>query len=303
MEKPEKSIDKRARTTDQGSATGPQALSEPYLRTKDFLVSGEEFELIQANPAGLLRTCPTPSNLSEYYQSEDYISHTDHRRTLFEKLYQGVKKLNLKRKVKLLKRFSASPGTILDFGAGTGDFLLAAQNAGWTSMGVEPEAGARSRGQAKGAQVWDSLDGVPPQKFEVITLWHVLEHLPEPEDTIKALRDRLASNGHLIVAVPNYRSYDAKWYGPFWAAYDTPRHLWHFTRPAMKRLIKDLGFECVKEKPLWFDAYYVSWLSEKYRNKRFAPARAFLLASLSNMLAVFNGESSSRIYIFRKVGS
>ena len=276
---------------------------EPVLRTKDFMVSGEEFGLFEVGEKGLLRTLPLPADLSAYYRSEAYISHSDRRKTLFEKLYQGFKGLNLKSKIKLLQRLRANKGRLLDFGSGTGDFLCAAQKAGWETFGVEPDEGARSRGLQKGVRVGSNLDSVPEALFDMITLWHVLEHLPEPGYVVGELGSRLAQDGYLIIAVPNYRSFDARYYGSFWAAYDTPRHLWHFTKPSLEDLLKGQGFELIREKPMWLDAYYVSWLSEKYKRNPLGPVRAFLIGSLSNLLALFNGECSSRIYIFKKSGS
>lgn len=301
MAKQRESSRDNADATGRRWLAGAYRMNRPFLKTKDFLVTGEEFELVQVSENGLLRTTPVPTNLSMYYQSEGYISHTDRRRTLFEKLYQGIKTLNLKKKSKLLKRLRATPGRLLDIGAGTGDFVLAAQRKGWAAFGVEPNEDARAKGEGKGARVWADIELLPEGMFDIITLWHVLEHLPDPDRVIKTLHGRLANKGHVIVAAPNYRSLDAKHYGPFWAGYDAPRHLWHFTKPSLEDLFKSLGFELIQEKPMWFDAYYVSWLSEKYRNSRFGPIRAFLLASASNFVAAFNGECSSRTYAFRKI--
>lgn len=303
METANESTGGNTKSSESGTVVGASGLSKQVLRTKDFMVSGEEFALIQVDENGLLRTHPVPANLSAYYQSEAYISHTDRRKTLFEKLYQGFKVVNLKSKIKLLHRLHDTKGRLLDFGSGTGDFLYAAQKAGWEIWGVEPEDGARARGNQKGVRAGANLEWVPEVSFDIITLWHVLEHLPEPGRIIRALGVRLSDKGHLIIAVPNYQSFDGKYYRSYWAAYDTPRHLWHFTRPSLVDLLKSQGFELVKERPMWFDAYYVSWLSEKYRQNPWAPIRAFLIASISNLLAVFSGESSSRIYVFRKSGN
>lgn len=302
MEKADKNKGQRAKTKDGSAGAGAYELPEPVLKTRDFMVSGEEFALYTADPNGLLRTHPVPANLSAYYQSEAYISHTDRRKTLFEKLYQGFKALHLRSKVKLLSRLQAKQGRLLDYGSGTGDFLSVAQKAGWEVYGVEPDEGARSRSRSKGVQADADIEALPGELFDIITLWHVLEHLPEPGNMVARLGAQLADRGHMIIAVPNYRSFDAQYYGPFWAAYDTPRHLWHFTGPALKALFERQGFELVRVKPMWLDAFYVSWLSEKYKRNPLAPIRAFLIASISNFLALFSRESSSRIYIFRKSG-
>ena len=167
-------------------------------------------------------------------------------------------------------------------------------------MGVEPDEGARSRGLKKGTRAMAGIKELPDTPFDIITLWHVLEHLPDPGEIIDSLGERLAHNGYLILAVPNYRSFDARHYGSFWAAYDTPRHLWHFTSDAMVALMQSKGFQLAQKRPMWLDAFYVSWLSEKYRRNPIAPIPAFLVACCSNIMAIFSGESSSRIYVFRK---
>ncbi len=295
-----KGIAGSSKTTGGDLGEGARPALEPVLVTRDFMVSGEEFALLRVGGNGLLRTDPVPANLSAYYQSDAYISHTDHRKTLFEKLYQGFKVLNLAGKIKLLNRLMPGKGSLLDFGSGTGDFLFATHRAGWKTFGVEPNVDALSRARQKGVRAEADLEALPGESFDVITLWHVLEHLPEPGNMVRRLGNRLSGHGFMIVAVPNYRSFDAKYYGSFWAAYDTPRHLWHFTKPSLEALFKEKGFELIREKAMWLDAYYVSWLSEKYRKNPIAPVRAFLIASTSNFLAIFNRESSSRVYVFRK---
>lgn len=272
----------------------------PYLTTRDFMVTGEVFELVQKGSEGLLQTRPMPADTAPYYKSEAYLSHTDSNKTLFEKLYLLLKSFNLKSKLRLLKGLQKSPGALLDFGAGTGDFLSVVKRAGWVVSGVELDQGARQRASQKGVEVWADLTELPAGKYDGISLWHVLEHLPDPGATIGELRTRLKDSGHLIIAVPNYGSLDAQIYGYHWAAYDTPRHLWHFSRASLRSLLDQCGFELLAEKPQWLDAYYVSWLSEKYRRNPLAPVRAFCVATLSNLAALFSGESSSRIYIFRK---
>ncbi len=278
----------------------PETPKPPYLTTRDFLVTGEEFALVEKGVEGLLQTQPAPADTARYYQSEAYLSHTDGSKTLFEKLYQFLKSLNLKSKLRLLKKLQNPPGKVLDFGAGTGDFLAVAKNAGWETAGVEPNEAARERARQKGVQVCSKLDELQQGTYDCISLWHVLEHLPDPEQVVKDLDGLLRPSGHFIVAVPNYRSYDAQVYGPYWAAYDTPRHLWHFSRASLNELFDNCGFELQAEKPQWLDAYYVSWLSEKYKQNPLAPIRAFWIASRSNLSAKFTGESSSRIYIFKK---
>ena len=300
MKKSKKDIPERIKPPMEEAVTVAKDRPVAYLKTMDFLVSGEVFELVQVDENGLLRTLPTPKNLAAYYKSAAYISHTDRSATLFEKLYQGFKGVNLRSKIRFLKRLKSTPGRLLDFGSGTGDFLWAAQRAGWSVAGVEPNEGARFKGLKKGVRAMAGLDELPGQPFDIISLWHVLEHLPDPGEIIGSLGERLKPNGYLIIAVPNYRSFDARHYGSFWAAYDTPRHLWHFTKSSMEALLQSKGFQLAGKKPIWLDAFYISWLSEKYKRNPLAPIPAFLVACWSNILAIFSGESSSRIYVFRK---
>lgn len=280
--------------------TNREAADQLFLKTRDYLLTGEEFGLVSRGPHGLLQTWPMPPDTTAYYKSDRYLSHTDRNVTFFERLYQTLKKVNLRSKARLLQKLGNMPGKLLDFGAGTGDFLSVAREAGWLVSGVEPNEEARLRARQKGVEVWPGLGELPDGQFDAITLWHVLEHVPDPEKVIAELRHRLKPSGHIIVAVPNYRSFDARFYGAHWAAYDTPRHLWHFSRPSLRALFHEGGFDLQAERPQWLDAYYVSWLSESYRKNFFAPVRAFWVACYSNLAAMHTGESSSRIFIFRK---
>ena len=272
---------------------------DKYLITKDYAVSQEEFELLYHEELDMLVTHPEPDDIDRYYESGDYISHTDASRTLTEKIYQAVKKYSLGKKVRLIGRHAKEKGRLLDVGAGTGDFLLHAQKKGWQVSGVEPNAGARDRALEKGLQLLPDLKLMEGQALEVITLWHVLEHLPDLDQQIKALLSLLAPGGTLIVAVPNFRSFDARYYKAHWAAYDVPRHLWHFSRTSIKRLFGKHGMEVVETRPMIFDSFYVSLLSEKYRTGRTNMFRAFWTGLRSNLKALHTKEHSSLIYILK----
>ena len=194
-----------------------------YLTVKDHSVSGEEFQLFYNQDLEMLETFPQPNsdNLPGYYKSEDYISHTDNKRNLFEKAYQYVKLVSLKRKVKLINSFSSNGKTLLDIGCGTGDFLNAAHQNNWEINGIEPNEKARNIANNKtNNSVFgtEQLLNYKSKSFDVITLWHVLEHLPKLDKQISIFKKLLKSNGVLIIAVPNYKSYDAQYYKSFWAA-------------------------------------------------------------------------------------
>ncbi|WP_335972971.1 class I SAM-dependent methyltransferase [Gaetbulibacter jejuensis] len=276
-----------------------------YLTVKDHSVSGEDFQLVHNQELDMLETIPQPSanTLSEYYKSEDYISHTDSKRNWFEKAYHFVRGMALKRKLKLINSFPVSGKTILDVGCGTGDFLQTAKNNSWNVYGIEPNEKARAIANSKiKNQVFDTntLQEFESGTFDVITLWHVLEHLPNLEIEIQNLNRLLKPEGRLVIAVPNFKSYDAKHYNAFWAAYDVPRHLWHFSQTSISKLFSKHNLEIEKTLPMTFDAFYVSLLSEQYKSGSKNPLTAFWIGLQSNLKAKRTGEYSSLIYVLKK---
>ncbi|WP_445383574.1 class I SAM-dependent methyltransferase [Robiginitalea sp. IMCC43444] len=275
-------------------------MTKESLQIKDHLVSGESFRLKSDPETGIFQTQPVPENLESYYQSPDYVSHTDNPSGLMGFLYKVVKRQSLKRKIKLINRFASSRGRLLDIGSGTGSFLLRAQREGWTVLGVEPNKVARNLSREKNLQIASEIEDLPEVKFEVITLWHVLEHVPDLEKYIRFIKERLQAEGVLILALPNHNSFDAKFYKENWAAYDVPRHLWHFSKASVKKVFEPRGFVLKQIKPMWFDAFYVSWLSEKYKGNRFAPLYAFFIGWFSNLSGLLSKEYSSHIYILHK---
>ena len=278
--------------------------STTFLKVKDHSVSGEEFQLIQNKTYGFLETSPQPEakRLSDYYKTEDYISHTDSKRNLFEKVYHLVRSISLKKKLKLINSFQSLEKNLLDVGCGTGDFLQVAQQNNWNISGIEPNEQARQiANQKTNNSVFDSeqLVKFKNHSFDVITLWHVLEHLPNLEQQVLTLKTLLKENGTLIVAVPNHKSNDAKHYKNFWAAYDVPRHLWHFNQDSISKLFALQNMQVMKTQPMKFDAYYVSLLSEKYKSGSMNLFKAFWIGLRSNMKAKRSGEYSSLIYIIK----
>ncbi|MBJ6368462.1 class I SAM-dependent methyltransferase [Snuella sedimenti] len=275
-----------------------------YLRVKDYSVSGEEFDLVLNSEFDFLETFPKPSEskLPEYYKSEDYISHTDTKRNTFEKAYHFVRKMALKRKLSLINSFGLKGKKLLDVGCGTGDFLKVAKDDKWEVFGVEPNEQARTMANQKtGNAVFetDRLLKFPEASFDVISLWHVLEHLPNLHEQIILFKKLLKPDGVLIIAVPNYKSYDAYYYKKYWAAYDVPRHLWHFSRTSVSKLFEKQDMVVKKIKPMWFDAFYVSMLSEKYKTRKMNPIMGFWVGCLSNCKALITKECSSLIYIIK----
>ena len=271
-----------------------------YLKTSDHFLTKETFELIYDDKLDMLVTTPKPTDLSKYYNSEDYISHTDVTHSFMERIYARIKKVNLKTKLRLIENQHQKKGSLLDIGTGTGDFIAHAQERGWSVLGVEPNFNARKLAEKKGVEVREELTDIQNEKFDVITLWHVLEHLPNLEENIKKIALILNDHGTLIIAVPNYRSYDANYYKSFWAAYDVPRHLWHFSKESINRLFAKHNIEVQNIKPMWFDSFYVSLLSEEYKTGHKNWLKAFLLGLYSNLRGIATKEYSSHIYILKK---
>ncbi|WP_405400162.1 class I SAM-dependent methyltransferase [Maribacter sp. Asnod2-G09] len=270
------------------------------ISTKDFLVTLESFELEYDSKTDMLVTKPIPQDLEKYYDPNNYISHSDSGNGLLEKIYQTVKKYTLNNKVKLINEYTIDEKKLLDIGCGTGEFLISAKNKNWETVGVELNDSARKKAIDKKLEIYKSLDDLNNQKFDVITLWHVLEHLPDLDKQINKIASLLNKNGTLIIAVPNYKSYDAQYYKEFWAAYDTPRHLWHFSQNAIRSIFKNKKIEVVKTLPMYFDSYYVSLLSEKYKSGSSNYLKALYRGFISNMKAKKSTEYSSLIYVLKK---
>lgn len=271
-----------------------------FLTVTDYSVSKKEFRLYQ-NQDGLLITDPQPQGeeLAGYYESDDYISHTDGKRSLFEKLYQFVKRVALQNKLKLIARFQPSKGVLLDIGAGTGDFLNVAKTDGWKTVGVEPSTKARNIANQKEVELLNDTTSLESQSADVITMWHVLEHVPDLEIQIKELKRLLKPEGTIVIAVPNYCSFDAQYYQNYWAAYDVPRHLWHFSKKAIQTIFERENFQLITTLPMPFDAFYVSLLSEKYKTGKMNFIKASMIGLKSNLKGKNTGEYSSHIYIFK----
>jgi 2-polyprenyl-3-methyl-5-hydroxy-6-metoxy-1,4-benzoquinol methylase len=273
---------------------------KPFLKVTDYSVSGETFELLYNPELDMLITHPQPSldDLPRYYENPDYISHTDGKRSLFEKLYHFIKKIALSKKLKLINAHS-NQGTLLDIGAGTGEFLLVAKNNGWNVTGIEPSPKAKAIAENKGVSFVPNLESIPSHTFDIITMWHVLEHVPDLDHQIMELKRIIKPNGTIIIAVPNFNSYDAKHYGKFWAAFDVPIHFWHFSKKAIQTLFIQHNLQLTEVLPMKFDSFYVSLLSEKYKTGKMNFIKAFFIGLKSNWKAKRNLEYSSHIYIFK----
>lgn len=274
---------------------------------KDFTVSHQSFSILEC-PACTTRFTqhvPAQESIGPYYQSESYISHSDTSKGIISKLYKLARRFTLWQKVKNVQRISGKKqGMLLDIGSGTGAFLHAMQNAGWQVTGLEPDSGARSLAfQLHGLQVKDSeqLYSLPTGLYDVITLWHVLEHIHDLHGYLEQIGRLLKPNGVVVIAVPNYTSKDANHYQAFWAAYDVPRHLYHFTPVSMAYLGGAHGLKVQTIQPMWLDAFYIALLSEQYQHGRQRLVPAFI-QGLKSVFHAFThpGTCSSQVYVLKK---
>lgn len=271
------------------------------FQLKDYSISHEDFNLVKCTTCGFLLTNPRPidEELPKYYQSEDYISHSGTKKGLINTLYHQFQKLNLILKYKAFAKH-VPRGTWMDYGAGNGAFLNFLKSKNISCEGFEPDERARKIGTQKGIKIQDALEyRASSKEYAAITMWHVLEHVPNLHEIIAKHKTNLVDGGILTIAVPNHKSYDATHYENFWAAYDVPRHLWHFSEKDVKALLEKNGFDYISTKPMVFDSYYVSMLSEKY--KKGSIIKGALIGLISNLKARTSDTSfSSQIYIFRK---
>ncbi len=271
------------------------------MKVKDFSVSQETFEL-QYNPEyDLFKTVPVPSDLNKYYQSDDYISHTDSKRSLFEKFYHLVRQYTLSQKERLITSYASKKGNLLDIGAGTGDFLSYAKSKKWKVVGIEPSLKAKEIAQKKGVSFVENTEEFSDNSFDVITMWHVLEHVEDLDKQLSELKRISKPGGIVIIAVPNFKSYDATYYKEYWAAYDVPRHIWHFSKTAILKLFLEKEFQLLKIHPMYFDSFYVSLLSEKYKTGKMNFIKAFFVGLLSNLKGMSSKEFSSHIYALKNI--
>lgn len=278
---------------------------EEYLTVKDYTVSQEQFKIVTCKKCGFIFTNPRPDGevIGKYYKDESYISHTNTSKGLISKIYQEVRKFTLKGKLNLINTLSPQKGKLLDVGCGTGMFLNVARENGWRVNGIEPDAGARAIAEEiNQIKVKEQiLSSFQTETFDIISLWHVLEHIHQLNETIEWLKDRLSKHGSIIIAVPNHESKDAEIYQQQWAAYDVPRHLYHFTQKSIEELFNKHGFQLRETLPMKFDSFYVSMLSTKYQTGKINYAKAFVDGLKSNLNASKQKQNySSLIYVFKK---
>lgn len=282
-----------------------------FLTCVDYTVSNKEFTIVECKACKFKFTTPRPfeCDLGEYYKAEEYISHSDTKKGLMNKLYHLIRKYTLIKKLQLLVRTIGRPSAIkskslLDIGCGTGAFLDVCNKAGFNCLGIEPDEAARKLASfnyqldVRGEM---DLSKLKAESFDIITLWHVMEHMPHLNEIVEQIKQLLKHSGRVIVAVPNCTSFDAKYYNKFWAAYDVPRHLYHFTPNDMNVLAKRHDLKVVRVLPMYFDSFYVSMLSEKYKTGKVNYLKAFVIGLRSNLSAIKSGNTfSSQVYVLSK---
>ncbi len=280
---------------------------KPVLNAVDQTVSQEQFAIWQCQRCGLRFTqdVPDAGAIGPYYHSEEYISHSNTTRGLVNRLYHLVRRHTLADKRRLIQSATRrKQGRLLDIGAGTGAFAGYMQQRGWVVTGLEPEAAARQRALADyGVQLlgMEELDVLPEESYDAITLWHVLEHVHDLHPYLDQLRALISKGGRIFIAVPNYTSYDAGVYGGAWAAYDVPRHLYHFSPDSMEGLLARHGLQLHYSQPMWYDSFYISLMSEKYRNGKGNLPAAVYTGLVSNVKAFIDkSRCSSLIYVAGK---
>ncbi len=276
----------------------------PHLVCTDFTATHEAFPVKHCTSCGVGITSPRPTeiNSGRYYESEKYISHTASSRGLFDSIYFFMRSFTTRWKYSLVKPY-LKEGGLLDYGCGTGAFLREVKKHGHVVYGVEPSIEAR-KSVGNLAPTVATIKDLPATSFDVITLWHVLEHVYDLSSTIQQLRARLTENGVLFIAVPNHESHDAMYYGKYWAAYDVPRHIWHFTKSSMAVFLQKEGLSLIETIPMKLDAFYVSLLSEQYRSTGPSGVKGILRATRQGLISNFKGRTktnqSSLIFVVKK---
>lgn len=271
------------------------------MKITDHFLTKEIFEIVETSTKGIFKTTPLPSDLDRYYESVNYISHHQDSGSLKEKLYKFLQLFNLKYKSRILHAHLNRHARVLDYGCGAGEFLKFIEND-FQTIGFEPNQSARHFAKEKTTKTafLNDINLIENESLDAITLWHVFEHIENQKDILEIFHNKLKDSGLLIIAVPNPTSFDAKHYQEFWAAYDVPRHIYHFSKSGMENLMNTKNWKLKKIKPLLLDSFYISMLSEKYRKSGFYRIKGLLLGSISNFKALKTQEYSSLIYIIEK---
>ena len=271
------------------------------FKAKDHLVSGEYFDITWNESRTIAKTnIENVRDISLYYNSSNYDSFKNTAKGSLDIIYFLIQKIMFRYKLFLI-RIYLKGNRILDYGAGSGKFATYLSKKSFNTSVVEPYNKEIYNHSIIKTNFFEKIADIPKsESYDGITFWHVLEHLPNPEHVLSKIHSLLEEKGVLMIAVPNINSFDARYYKSYWAALDVPRHIWHYTIKGIVSLVESKGFKLEKKYPLFFDAFYISYISETHKNSRFPLIRGFFFALRSNFSALFNKEFSSMIYVFKK---
>ena len=280
------------------------------LSANDHLVTGRKFDILKNPETTILETHPRPTKeeLPTYYDSENYTSHNDKSAGIVSFCYRIIKSISTRRKIRigqnsLSKNTPQNKPRLLDVGCGTGDFLYSCLKKGWQINGIENNKNAKNNSRTEVSSfIFDDFEFLKsqPERFDIITMWHSLEHIIDLKQTIVDMKKLLTNKGVIVVACPNHKSFDAIFYKESWAAYDLPRHLWHFDKDSISKLFVEHNMQLTKTLPMYWDSFYISILSEKIISKKNKFLKGVIVGLLSNVSAMFSKEHSSLIYVFNK---
>lgn len=277
-----------------------QSKKNLHCETKDFLVTGQKFKIYIDKNNIIGKTFPVPKkeDMGKYYDSEQYHPHSLDKKSFLGLVYETSRKIMHRKKLFWTRNYIKQNSKVLDYGCGSGEFVKYLRLNSINAYGYDPNIKFNKD---------DSVDYLTDkkswtnQKYEIIFLWHVLEHTHNPFGLIEKLKKNLKKNGKIFIAIPNFKSFDCKYYGKYWAGYDPPRHLWHFSRKSIYLMADKYNFKILKEKNLFLDSIYVSYLSEKHKLNFFPLFFGSIVGIISNFKSIFSGESSSRLFIFNKL--
>ena len=277
-----------------------QNTKDLHCEAQDYLVTGEKFKVYLDENKIIGKTIPFPKKeeMRKYYNSEEYYPHSLNKRNLFGLLYSKTRKYMQRKKLTWMKGFLKHNSNVLDYGCGSGSFVRYLRAKSINAYGYDPNIKLNTLCEFNYITDKDTWKN---KKYDIIFLWHVLEHIHNPFLLIENLKENLNKNGEIFVAIPNYKSHDSKYYGKYWAGYDLPRHLWHFTRESIYQIAKKTNFKIKKEKLLYLDSIYVSFLSEKNKANPFPFFLGLANGLLSVLKSFFTRESSSLFFILKKI--
>ena len=269
------------------------------LKIRDHFLTKEVFNVVE-HSEGVLKTQPDldEKTLKKYYDSSQYSSHNNIG-GFIGFLYSLSARIMLSFKFRVLAKHINKESLIVDFGCGTGGFMSSLKKKKYNVVGVDSNKKARDKCLEKKLTTFKSIKDFK-ENIDAITFWHSFEHVSNPNEILNQIINQSKNNLTVVIALPNYRSFDAQHYGAFWAAYDVPRHRFHYSQIGIKKLMKSHGFECLKTKPMLLDAFYISIMSEKYRKSKLSFVKGIMVGLISNLLGLFSSSYSSSVFVFKK---